>query len=121
MTAAWMSDVQLVAEREVRERVRSKSFRLMTAVALIAISGVIMLSSARSAKPPAYRVALVDTPASSVADGLAFAVGVALYMKCDDDKWQKCTYYSHALSGSKLNWSMYNKELYAILKAFEQW
>src|SRR5947209_19424583 len=73
MTAAWMSDVQLVAEREVRERVRSKSFRLMTAVALIAISGVIMLSSARSAKPPAYRVALVDTPASSVADGLAFA------------------------------------------------
>ena len=54
-------------------------------------------------------------------DTLVFAVSMVLSMKCDDDKWQPCAYYFHVLSGSELNWSMYDKELYAILKAFEQW
>src|SRR5438445_12327569 len=42
-------------------------------------------------------------------------------MKCANSEWWPCTYYSHALSGSELNWSVYDKELYTILKAFEQW
>src|SRR5947209_6612539 len=54
-------------------------------------------------------------------DASAFAIGAALSMKCTDGEWRPCAYYSHALSGSELNWSVYDKELYAILKAFEQW
>src|SRR5437660_10249373 len=28
---------------------------------------------------------------------------------------------SHSLSGAELNWSVYDKELFAIVKAFEAW
>ena len=52
-------------------------------------------------------------------DALAFVIDVALSQKCANDKWQPYVYYSHGLSGRELNWSVYDKELYAILKVFE--
>ena len=52
---------------------------------------------------------------------LTIAIGAAFSMKCGDGGWQLCAYYSHALLDSELNWSVYNKELYTILKAFKQW
>ena len=52
-------------------------------------------------------------------DASAFAIGATLSMKCDNGKWCPCIYYSHTLSSSELNWSVHDKELYAILKAFE--
>src|SRR5438309_5734999 len=36
-------------------------------------------------------------------NALAFAIGAVLSQKCANSEWQPCTYYSHALSGSKLN------------------
>ena len=36
-------------------------------------------------------------------DASVFAIGVVLSMKCNDREWWPCTYYSHALLGSKLN------------------
>src|SRR4029077_5673752 len=53
-------------------------------------------------------------------DASAFAIGAALIVKRDGD-WHPATYMSHALSGAELNWSVYDKELYAIVKAFESW
>src|SRR5437660_4087896 len=42
-------------------------------------------------------------------DASTFTLRVALSMKCSNGEWWPCAYYSHALSGSKLNWSVYNK------------
>lgn len=38
-----------------------------------------------------------------------------------DGKWYPCAFYSKALSGSELNWEIHDKELFAILQAFDKW
>lgn len=38
-----------------------------------------------------------------------------------DGKWYPVAFYSQALSGSELNWEIHDKELYAIIRAFEKW
>ena len=73
MTPTPMSDVRLVAEREIRERLRSKSFRVMTAITMIVVSGLLALSAARSGKHPIFRVGLVNTSTNLVADDLGVA------------------------------------------------
>lgn len=50
----------------------------------------------------------------------AFAISAALIVKTSDG-WKLMAYILHLLSGAKLNWSVYNKELFAIIKAFEYW
>lgn len=47
-------------------------------------------------------------------------IEVALIIK-EGGKWYPAAYMSHALLGAKLNWLVYDKELYAIVKAFMTW
>ena len=49
---------------------------------------------------------------------MTFAIGATLLIK-DNEVWHLCAYISHALLGVELNWIVYDKELFAIVKAFE--
>lgn len=51
-------------------------------------------------------------------DTSAFTIGAIIR---ENNKWYSAVYMSHALSGVELNQLVYNKELYAIIKAFEAW
>jgi hypothetical protein len=57
----------------------------------------------------------VETDAS---DGVIAGV---LSQKHPDGKWYPVAFYSKVLSGSELNWEIHDKELFAILHAFEKW
>lgn len=54
-------------------------------------------------------------------DASAFAVGAALVMKSHDGVWRPCAYLSKSLAGAERNWSVYDKELFAIVHAFHSW
>lgn len=49
-----------------------------------------------------------------------YAIGVVLIVK-EGDVWHPTAYMSKALSGAKLNWSVRDKELFVIIKAFITW
>ena len=51
-------------------------------------------------------------------DASMFAIDATLVI-CQTEEWKPAAYMSHSLSGAELNWSVYNKELFAIIKAFE--
>jgi hypothetical protein len=38
-----------------------------------------------------------------------------------DGSWCPVAFYSHCLTGAKLNWEIHNKELLAIMTAFAKW
>ena len=59
--------------------------------------------------------AKLETDAS---DGVIAGV---LSQKHQDNKWYPVAFYSQALSGSELNWEIHDKELFAILRAFDKW
>lgn len=41
--------------------------------------------------------------------------------KHPDGRWYPTAFYSRSLAGSELNWEIHDKELFAILQAFEKW
>ena len=51
---------------------------------------------------------------------MAFVIGVTLLVK-DKEIWHLYTYMSHMLLGVELNWTVYDKVLFAIMKVFEGW
>lgn len=53
-------------------------------------------------------------------NALAFAIGVATIIK-EEGIWHLAAYMLWALNGSKLNWSVGDKELYMIITAFVTW
>ena len=53
-------------------------------------------------------------------DVSSFAIGAALMVKTNEG-WNPAAYISHSLSRAELNWSVGDKELYAIMKAFTSW
>ena len=63
---------------------------------------------------PAYETKL-ETDAS---DGVVAGV---LSQKHPDGRWYPVAFYSSVLSGSELNWEIHDKELFAILQAFNKW
>ena len=53
-------------------------------------------------------------------DASMFAIRAALVIY-QPNGWRPAIYMSHSLSGTKLNWSVYDKELFVIVKAFKSW
>jgi hypothetical protein len=41
--------------------------------------------------------------------------------KQDDGQLHPCGYLSHALTQTERNWQIYNRELYAIIYALDEW
>src|SRR5947209_15189642 len=54
------------------------------------------------------------------ADASKFATGATLCVKTEEG-WKPSAYMSHKFTGSELNWTVYDKELYAIYAAFVKW
>ncbi|HET9500309.1 MAG TPA: ABC transporter permease [Marmoricola sp.] len=61
-TAAW----RIVAEREVREKLRSRPFRIGLAVFLLGVVALVVLNAALSGRDQTVRVAVTDDTAASV-------------------------------------------------------
>ncbi len=61
------------------------------------------------------RATRVETDASD------YALGAILSQQCDDGKWRPVFYHSRKFSGAELNYDVHDKELLAVISAFEQW
>jgi hypothetical protein len=54
-------------------------------------------------------------------DASKWAIGATLLQKQDDGQIHPCRYLSHALTQTKQNWQIYDRELYAIIYALDEW
>jgi len=54
-------------------------------------------------------------------DASDFATGAILSMKCEDDKWRPCGFYSKSLSDVERNYDVHDKEMLSIIRVLEQW
>ena len=55
-------------------------------------------------------------------DASKWAVGATLLQKQDDGQIHPCRYlFSHALTQTEQNWQIYDRELYAIIYALDEW
>lgn len=54
-------------------------------------------------------------------DASDYALGAILSQQCEDGKWRPVFYHSRKFSGAELNYDVHDKELLAIVDAFEQW
>src|SRR5437660_463307 len=68
-------------------------------------------------KEPTLTYADLSKPLRVKADASKFAMGATLCIKTKDG-WKPSAYMSHKFSGSEINWTVYDKELYAIYAAF---
>ena len=55
---------------------------------------------------------------TDASDGIIAGV---LSQQHPDEKWYPVGFYSHLLVGHEVNWEIHDKELFAIVKAFEKW
>jgi hypothetical protein len=54
-------------------------------------------------------------------DALDRVVAGVLSQQHPDKRWYPVAFYSCVLTGAELNWEIHDKELFAILQAFEKW
>ena len=54
-------------------------------------------------------------------DALDGVVAGVLSQKQPNEAWCLVAFFSKVLSGSELNWEIHDKELYAIVVAFDKW
>jgi len=54
-------------------------------------------------------------------DASDFATGAVLSMKCEDDKWRPCGFYSNSLNDVERNYDVHDKEMMGIIRALEAW
>src|SRR5437660_9548039 len=71
-------------------------------------------------KEPTLTYADPSKPLRVEADASKFAIGATLCIKTEKG-WKLSAYMSHKFSESEINWTVYNKELYAIYAAFVKW
>ena len=71
------SSVRLVAEREIRERLRSKVYRFATLISALAVVAIIVIPNLRDDKPSVYDVGLVNVT-NPVVNQAVRAVGPAI-------------------------------------------
>src|ERR1700723_231338 len=55
------------------------------------------------------------------ADSSGVATGAVLSMKCEDEKWRPCAYYSKTLSETERNYDVHDRDMLAIIRALETW
>ena len=68
MNSRWLRLTAIVAEREIRQRGRSRAFAVSTIVLLLVVAAAVVIPAilAHTAKP--QRVGIVGTPASTMAE-----------------------------------------------------
>ena len=66
----YWSGVRLVAGREIRERVRSKVFRVATVVSAIVVAGIVVVPNLGSDRAPTYDVGLVGRTTPALRDAV---------------------------------------------------
>jgi hypothetical protein len=54
-------------------------------------------------------------------DASKWAIGATLLQKQEDGQLHPCGYLSHALTQTERNWQIYDRELYAIIYALDEW
>ena len=54
-------------------------------------------------------------------DASKVATGAVLHQKGEDNLWHPCTYLSKAFTATERNYQIYDRELLAIIRAFEAW
>ena len=54
-------------------------------------------------------------------DASKWAVGATLMQKDKNDQLHPCGYLLHALTPTEQNWQIYDRELYPIIYALEEW
>ena len=69
-------------------------------------------------REPILVFADLEKPMRVKADASKFATGAALYMKTENG-WKPCAYMSYKFNATEMNWTVYDKELFAIVKVFE--
>ena len=62
-----------------------------------------------------------DQPLRVETDASDYATGAILSMKCEDNKWRPCAFYSKSLSDIEQNYDVHDKEMLAIIRASEAW
>ena len=63
----------------------------------------------------------LERPLRVETDTSDYATGAILSMKCEDNKWRPCAFYSKSLSDVERNYDVHNKEMLAIIRALEAW
>jgi ABC-2 type transport system permease protein len=94
--------IRIVAERELRERARSKAFRLGTLAAIIGMALVVILPSALENDTKTYRVGLAGTVAAGTTDALTAQAQVA-ERRVMATTYDSVTAGEHALRDRKLD------------------
>lgn len=61
------------------------------------------------------RLTRVETDASDS------VVGVVLSQLCEDGEWHPVGYYSASMSSAEHNYDIHDKEMLAIIRAFQEW
>jgi hypothetical protein len=54
-------------------------------------------------------------------DASKWAIGATLLQKQEDGQLHPCGYLSHALTQTERNWQIYDRELYAVIYALDEW
>lgn len=81
--------ISMVARREIRERLRSKVFKISTAIGALVIVGIIVLPNLKDEKRPTYDVGLVNVASPVVSGAIqasAPAVGADLNIRTISDQ-----------------------------------
>src|SRR5258705_754783 len=65
--------------------------------------------------PDATNLFILETDTSK------WAIGATIMQKDDSGQLHPCGYLSHALMPTECNWQIYNRELYTIIYALEEW
>ena len=50
-----------------------------------------------------------------------YAMGGALSMKCEDERWRPVAYISKSLSNTEKNYKIHNKEMLVVIRCLEAW
>ena len=62
-----------------------------------------------------------EYPTKMETDASDGVVAGVLSQQHPDERWYPVAFYSRILSGAELNWEIHDKELFAILQAFDKW
>ena len=63
----------------------------------------------------------LEQPLRVESDTSDYATGAILSMKCKDNKWRPCAFYSKLLSNVERNYDVHDKEMLGIIRALEAW
>ena len=70
---------------------------------------------------PVLTMADVNKPFILETDASTWAIGATLMQKDSNRDLHPCGFLSHALTPTERNWQIYDRELYAIIYALDEW